>query len=132
MGGAENMGTQVGRTLPDACRASPVVAAVTLVRRGGNRGSNNVSRLRFRGAGETGRGQGGGGGEREQTKWERVVDLAQTAFWGGVLEEEATCQAVVLIPKWGGKYHSIGLMKVLWKAEADIINCRFTASITNH
>ena len=37
--------------------------------------------------------------EREQTKWERVVELVQTAFWGGILAEEAICQAVVLIQK---------------------------------
>ena len=29
-----------------------------------------------------------------------VVDLVQSAFWEGDLAEEATRQAVVLIPKW--------------------------------
>ena len=48
------------------------------------------------------------GGDREgeqetQTEaeghWGRVVEIVQTAFWEGELAEEATWQAVVLIPK---------------------------------
>ena len=44
------------------------------------------------------------GGGREDTRegaenWARVVELVQTAFRDGDLAEEATCQAVVLIPK---------------------------------
>ena len=40
--------------------------------------------------------------EQEQTKWERVVELVQTAFSNIVLAEELTCQAVVLIPNGEG------------------------------
>ena len=52
------------------------------------------------------------GGEREcQTEveghWGRVVELIQTAFWDGELAEEATWQAVVLIPKGKGDYRGI-------------------------
>ena len=36
--------------------------------------------------------------------------------------KEETWQAVVLIPKGGGKYHGIGLMEVIWKAVAVILN----------
>ena len=36
----------------------------------------------------------------ESDNWTRVVDLVQSAFREGNLAEEATRQAVVLIPKW--------------------------------
>ena len=60
------------------------------------------------------------GGEREfQTEaeghWGRVVELIQTAFRDGELAEEATWQAVVLIPKGKGEYRGIGLVEVMWK-----------------
>ena len=53
------------------------------------------------------------GGFREETRevlenWERVVDLLQTAFMDRVLAEEATWQAVVLIPKGKKGYRGIG------------------------
>ena len=44
--------------------------------------------------------------------------------------EEATWQAVVLIPKGGGDYRIIGLVEVVWKAVEVILNHRFTASTT--
>ena len=43
--------------------------------------------------------------------------------------EESTWQAVVLIPKY---YCGIGLMELMWKVVADILNRRLTASITFH
>ena len=39
---------------------------------------------------------------------------------------------VVLILKGGGDYRGIGLVEMVWKAVAVILNCRFTASITYH
>ena len=48
------------------------------------------------------------------------------------MTEEATWQAVVLIPKGRMEYHSIGLVKVVWKVVVVIINRRLTASITYH
>ena len=44
--------------------------------------------------------------------WGMVVELVQTAFRDGDLAEEATWQAVVLIPKGKGDYRSIGLGEV--------------------
>ena len=41
-------------------------------------------------------------------------------------------QAVVLIPKGVGGYHGIGLMEVVWKLVAAILNLWLTASITYH
>ena len=56
----------------------------------------------------------------------------QMAFQDGVLAEKATWQIVFLIPKVGGDYRGIGLVGVVWKAVAVILNCRLTAYITYH
>ena len=80
----------------------------------------------------------GGGGEHgelrteDEENWEQVVELVQTAFRDGDLAEETTWQAVVLIPKGKGDYRGIGLVEVMWKVVAVILNCRFTSSITFH
>ena len=37
-----------------------------------------------------------------------------------------------MIKKWGGDYRSIGLVEVIWKAVAVILNQRFTTTITYH
>ena len=46
--------------------------------------------------------------------------------------EEATWQAVVLISKGGRNYSGIGLVEVVWKAIAVILNFCFTDSISYH
>ena len=56
----------------------------------------------------------------------------QTAFRDRDLDKEATCKAVVLIPKGKKDYRGIILMAVMWKVVAAILNRRFTASITYH
>ena len=61
-----------------------------------------------------------------------MVELVQAAFRDGDLEEEATWQAVVLIPKGKGAYWGISLVEVMWKVVAVILNCRFTSFITFH
>ena len=43
-----------------------------------------------------------------------------------------SCQMVVLIPKEKGDYCGIGLVEVVWKVEAVIINFWLTDSITYH
>ena len=60
------------------------------------------------------------------------MELIQTAFRDIELAEEATWQAVVLIPKGKGDYQGIGLMEVMWMVVAVILNRRFTYSITFH
>ena len=73
--------------------------------------------------------------KRETTKmdnWTMVVDLAQSAFQVGKLAEESMRQAVVLIPKGNTDYRGIGLMEVMWKIVAEILNSRLTASINFH
>ena len=74
-------------------------------------------------------------GERrkeDEENWARVVELVQLEFRYGDLAEEATWQAVVLIPKGKGYYLGIGLVEVMWKVVAVILNRRFTSSITFH
>ena len=39
----------------------------------------------------------------------------QTAFREGKLAEEATWQAVVMIPKGKGEFWGIGLVELVWK-----------------
>ena len=53
-----------------------------------------------------------------------------TTFWDGVLAEEVTWQAVVLISRMGGDYRGIVLVEVVWKAVAIILNRCFNSSIT--
>ena len=76
-----------------------------------------------------------GGPEDPQERaynWTSFVNLVQTEFREGELAEEATWQEVVLIPKGKKDYRGIGLVEVMWKGVAEILNCRFTASITYH
>ena len=46
--------------------------------------------------------------------------------------EEATWQVVVLIPEGGGYYRGIGIVEVVWKAVAVILDLCFTSYITYH
>ena len=66
------------------------------------------------------------------TKWEMVVDLIQTTLREGELTEEATWNAVIPILKWRDDSCGIGIVEVVWKAVTEILNLRFTASITYH
>ena len=56
----------------------------------------------------------------------------QTDFRDSVLVEEATWQAIIIIPKGGGEYHGIGIVGVACKSVEVILNIRFTTSITYH
>ena len=82
--------------------------------------------------GDTNEGMTDGGEEREPTNWEMVVELVQLSFQDGVIAEEVTYKVVVLIPKGGGDYRGTGLMEVIWKAVAVILNRRLTVAITHH
>ena len=61
--------------------------------------------------------------------WERVATLVRANFGEGRLVEETTWWEMVLIPKGKGEYHNIGLVEVVWKVVAAILNLRLTASI---
>ena len=56
----------------------------------------------------------------------------QTAFREGRLEGKATWHMVVLITKGKKGYFVIGLVEVMWKVVAAILNRRLTAYITFH
>ena len=60
------------------------------------------------------------------------MELIQTVFQEGGLAKDSTWQAVVLIPKGKHDYRGIGLVEVMWKVVAAILNLRITASITYH
>ena len=51
-----------------------------------------------------------------------VMDLIQTAFRKGTLAEEAMWKGVVLLPKGKKDCRGIGLMEVMWKVVAAILN----------
>ena len=70
--------------------------------------------------------------EKEAENWTMVEDLIHLALREVNLTEEATWQAVVLITKGNTDYRGIGLVEVMWKAVAAILNRRLTASITFH
>ena len=59
-----------------------------------------------------------------------VVELVQLEFRDGVLTEEAAWKELVLIPKERDEYCGISLVDMVWKAVAEILNRRCTASIT--
>ena len=61
-----------------------------------------------------------------------VVKLIQMEFREVELAEEASWQAVVLIPKGGGEYCGIGLVEVVCKAVEVILDSCFTASMNYH
>ena len=68
--------------------------------------------------------EGNMGGSTEPTEvsnWERVVGLVHKVFREGRLADEATWQAVVLIPKGEKDYCGIGLVEVMWKVVAEIL-----------
>ena len=58
--------------------------------------------------------------------------MVQAEFQEGELAEDSTWQAVVLIPKGKQEYRGIGIVEVMWKVVAEILNRRLTASITYH
>ena len=59
--------------------------------------------------------------------WEKVVELTQTAFREGRLAEEATWQAMVMVPKGKGEFRGIGLVEVIWKLLSLILHRRLAA-----
>ena len=60
------------------------------------------------------------------------MELIHAAFSEGGLAEEATWQAVVLIPKGKKEYRGIGQVEVMWTVVAEILNRWLAASITYH
>ena len=64
------------------------------------------------------------------TNWLKVVATMQAALHD--LVKECTCQTVSIIPKVRGDFQGVGLIEVLWKLVASLLNCRLTAAISFH
>ena len=68
----------------------------------------------------------------DTTNWLKVVDIVQEEFQEWMLAKECMWKKVVLIQKRKGGFQGIGLVEILWKAVASLLNCRLTAAITYH
>ena len=66
------------------------------------------------------------------TNSQMVFNIVQMSFRDGLHAEEAMWQAVVLIPKGGGKLWRLGLVEVIWKTVAVILDCYLEANISLH
>ena len=62
--------------------------------------------------------------------WETLVSLMKLAFQEGKLPVALTWTNMALISKMGGDYRGIGLVEVIWKICAYIINNQLRSSIT--
>ena len=73
------------------------------------------------------------GGTREKDpetkKWDKLVSITQVAFRYGYIPETMTWTKILLIKKGGGGYRGIGLVEVIWKFCAWILNSRLLISI---
>ena len=58
----------------------------------------------------------------DATNWMKLVDMVQTEFHGSRLTEEATWKIFVLLTKGGRYFHGIGLVEVIWKTIAVILD----------
>ena len=68
----------------------------------------------------------------DATNWLKVVAIVQVALQDETLAKECTWKTVVLIPKGKGDFQGIGIVEVLWKAVASLLNRRLTAEIYFH
>ena len=68
----------------------------------------------------------------DTTNWLKVVAIMQAEFQDGTLVKEYMWHTVVLILKGKGGFWGIGLVEVLWKAIASLINLRLMAAISFH
>ena len=66
----------------------------------------------------------------DATNYQMVVAMVQAEFCDGTLAEEGMWQTVILIPKWRRDFRGIGLVEVLCKAVAGLLNFRLTAAST--
>ena len=62
--------------------------------------------------------------------WKKVMDLIQMELRDVQLVEEDTWKVVVFIPKRGGNFWGVGILKFLWKMVAVILNRHIGAYIT--
>jgi hypothetical protein len=71
-------------------------------------------------------------GDGDDTPWKKLVELVQHGFKTGELPEAMAWSVMILLPKGDGDYRGIGLVEVIWKLIAAIINERLKGSIDFH
>ena len=59
-----------------------------------------------------------------------VVDIVHTALWDSLITEEVTYQELGLILKGGGDFWGVGIVEVMWKTIALILNRRLGVTIS--
>ena len=67
-----------------------------------------------------------------RTRLEAVASMAQMALWEGLLLVELTWNTMILLLKGQGEYGRIGLVDVIWKIIASIINTRLRFYVSLH
>ena len=67
---------------------------------------------------------------RNDALWQKLVYLIQHAFETGDIPDAMAWSVMVLLPKGGSDFRGIGLVEVIWKVVAIIINERFKTSIS--
>ena len=68
----------------------------------------------------------------DANNWMKVFAIMQLEFREGTLDEKFMFQKFVITPKGRGDFRGIGLVEVLWKTVASLLNHRLTAGITYH
>ena len=64
--------------------------------------------------------------------WDLVVRLVQLMFRDGTVPVEIVWAKMVITPKWKREYRGIGLVDILWKVCAVVINCWLKSSGVLH
>jgi hypothetical protein len=68
----------------------------------------------------------------DSTNWTTLVNLVKHCFHTGELPTELARSTMVLLPKGSGGFRGIGLLEIIWKLIASIMNQRFQSSIVLH
>ena len=68
----------------------------------------------------------------DATNWLKVLDLLQTDFREGWMEEEVTWKNINLTPKENGKFWGVNLVEFIWKMAMVILNFCLRMDITFH
>ena len=59
-----------------------------------------------------------------------LVRIIQNNSKDGVVTEEVAWEIMVFLPKGRGEYWEIGLVEMVWKVFATVVNCRLKRSVT--
>ena len=70
--------------------------------------------------------------EPDSANWDSLVALVQHCFESGELPTELARSTMVLLPKASGGFRGIGLLEIVWKVIASVMNRRFSDQIIFH